>query len=118
MEVRIIEKENGNIALFTSEDVLLRDTQDILDLMAEVYYNHGCEKIILMKENVTEDFFELKNRLAGDIMQKVINHGMSLAIVGDFEPYASKSLRSLIYESNQGNRILFKGSVEAAVSAF
>ncbi|HSP48057.1 MAG TPA: DUF4180 domain-containing protein [Clostridiaceae bacterium] len=118
MEVSVIEKENGNIALFTSEDILLRDTQDILDLMAEVYYNHGCEKIILMKKNVTEDFFELKNRLAGDIMQKVINHGMSMAIVGDFDQYDSKSLKSLIYESNQGKRILFKGTVEEAVSAF
>jgi hypothetical protein len=118
MEVRIIEKEKGNIAVLTGEDILLRNTQDILDLMAEVYYNYGCERIILMKENVTEDFFELKNRLAGDIMQKVINYGMSMAIVGDFDPYDSRSLKSLIYESNQGNRILFKGSVEEAVSAF
>ena len=82
-----------------------------------VRYDYGCDKMIISKKNITEDFFELKNGIAGEIMQKHINYEMSLAIVGEFEQYSSKSLKSLIYESNQGNKILFKSTEAEALES-
>lgn len=121
MNIRIITKDRSDqadIAVITSDEVIIKNAQDALDLIVMIYYDHGCEKMILNKESISEDFFSLKNGLAGDIMQKFINYGMALAIVGDFACYASESLKSLIYESNQGKRILFKETELAALQAF
>jgi len=58
--------------------------------MVKVRYDYDCDKMIINKKNMTEDFFDLKNGIAGQIMQKYINYGMALAIVGEFEQYNSK----------------------------
>jgi hypothetical protein len=108
MNIRAINKGNENIAVISSEDVIINNAQDALDLIVKVRYDYGCDKMIINKKNITEDFFDLKNGIAGEIIQKHINYEMPLAIVGEFEQYTSKSLKSLIYESNKGNKIIFK----------
>ena len=57
-----------------------------------------------------KDFFDLKNGIAGEILQKFSNYRVSLIIVGDFSKYASKSLNDFIYESNKGRHINFVAS--------
>ena len=59
------------------------------------------------KENLTEEFFQLKTKVAGNILQKVVNYKMKLAIVGDYSKYSSKSLKDFMYECNNGNDIFF-----------
>lgn len=117
MNIRIVKKDNSNIAFISSEDVIINNEQDALDLIATIHYEYSCDKMIINKRSITEDFFELKNGIAGEIMQKHINYNMPLAIVGEFESYDSKSLRSLIYESNQGNKIVFKSTEDEAIEA-
>ena len=117
MDIRVIKKGNSNIAIITSEEVIIKNAQDALDLIATIHYEYNCDKMIIDKKSITEDFFELKNGIAGEIMQKHINYNMPLAIVGEFESYDSKSLRSLIYESNKGNKIVFKSTEEEAIEA-
>lgn len=117
MSIKVINKDNANIAVISSEDVIINNAQDALDLMVMVRYDYDCDKIVINKKNITEDFFDLKNGIAGEIMQKHINYEMALAIVGEFEQYNSKSLKSLIYESNKGNKIIFKSTEEDAVES-
>lgn len=117
MDIKVINKDNGNVAVISSDDIIINNAQDALDLMVIVRYDHGCDKIIINKKNITEDFFELKNGIAGEIMQKYINYEMPLAIVGEFEQYSSKSLNSLIYESNKGNKIIFKSRETEALES-
>lgn len=71
--------------------------------------------MIVRKMNVTEDFFDLKTRIAGEILQKYTNYKMKLAIVGDFGVYASKSLRDFIFESNKGTQVFFLPDEKAAL---
>jgi hypothetical protein len=85
--------------------------------MVMVRYDYGCDKIIINKKNITEDFFELKSGIAGEVMQKYINYGIALAIVGEFDQHNSKSLKSLIYESNKGNKIIFKSTETEALES-
>lgn len=59
------------------------------------------------KSALSEDFFDLKTRLAGDVLQKFINYRMKIAIIGDFSIYKSNSLRDFIYESNKGRDLFF-----------
>lgn len=56
---------------------------------------------------MTDDFFILSTGIAGEILQKFINYHLKIAIVGDYSRYTSKPLKDFIYESNNGNSILF-----------
>lgn len=117
MNIKVINKNDANIAVISSDDIIINNAQDALDLMALVGYDYDCKKIIVNKKNITEDFFHLSSGIAGDIMQKFINYHMAMAIVGDFDQYNSKSLKSLIYESNLGKNILFKGTETEAIES-
>ena len=111
MKFKIIQQNNTQIAELISDSQVINSIQDALDLIGNADYQ-GARKIILREEHLTPDFFDLKTRLAGEILQKFSNYRMSLAIVGDFSKYPSGSLKDFIRESNQNKRILFVPSVD------
>jgi hypothetical protein len=113
MKTEIIPAEGTNIAEITSGEILIRTTQDALDLMVNCVYN-GADRIILHQENIVPEFFDLKSGLAGEILQKFSNYRARLAIIGDFEEVKSKSLRDFIRESNKHGRVVFVASPEEA----
>lgn len=113
MKTIIHEKDGRKIAEIISDSVILRNTQDALDLMADPALE-GARMAILHKKNITPGFFDLSTRLAGEILQKFANYYFKLAIVGDIKNTGSSSLKALIYESNKGREIFFLESVEAA----
>lgn len=112
-----IEMKNG-VAIIHSDDILISDVQSALDLMAAVRYETGCDRIAILKSAVTEDFFVLSTRIAGEILQKFVNYYYKLAIIGDFSRYTSKPLRDFIYESNNGSHIFFVETVEETMEKF
>lgn len=118
MNIRIDQRGDSRVAVIEGEGVIVKDVQDALDLMATVQYEtDGCNKLLIGKQYVTEEFFDLKTKLAGDILQKYTNYGVKLAIIGDFSVYDSKSLRDFIYESNQGRQVFFLPNEQAGMDA-
>ena len=115
MKIEIIEFRNIKIAEVVSDNILINETQDALDIMANCNYQ-DAGSIILYKHNLIPDFFDLKSGIAGEILQKFSNYRVRLAIIGDFSNYTSKSLRDFIYESNKAGRILFVSSKEDAIN--
>ena len=106
-----IQRINGTpTAEILSDKLVITTAQDALDLIGNCSYQ-GADKIILHKKNITEDFFDLKTGLAGEVLQKFSNYRMQLVIVGDFSQYASKSLKDFILESNKGKLVNFVESV-------
>lgn len=84
MKINIVKENNIEIAVVNRNDVLITDLQSALDLIATVGFETGCERIILNKSAICEDFFDLSTRLAGEILQKLINYHIKVAVVGDF----------------------------------
>ena len=115
MNITKIERNGAIIAQIESEEALITDVQSALDWMATVRYETDADSMILPKAAMTEQFFVLSSRLAGDILQKFVNYQFKVAIVGDFSGYTSKPLRDFIYESNQGKHVFFVSTVEEAV---
>ena len=105
---------NTNIAQILSEEIIISSAEDGLDLLGNLYYQ-GFDKIIIHEQNITPAFFDLKNGIAGEILQKFSNYRVSLAIIGDFSPYQSKSIKDFIYESNRSNSIALVRTVEDAL---
>lgn len=115
MEPRITVVEGTDIATVESDNVIIGNAQDALDLLATLGYVHQCRKAVLDKGSINEDFFELRTGLAGEVMQKFVNYNFAAAICGDFSRYTSKSLRDYIYECNQGRHLLFVADRQEAV---
>lgn len=115
MDFSRIKENDVEIAVVNSCEMIISDIQSTLDLMATVRYETGCHRLILNKESICEEFFDLKTRIAGEVLQKFINYQMKLAVVGDFSKYSSRSLKDFIYESNQGKDIFFVSSEKEAV---
>jgi hypothetical protein len=112
-----IEAHNINdteIAEVISDDTIINKSEDGLDLLGNLYYQ-GFDKILIHEKNITPNFFDLKNGMAGEILQKFSNYRVRLAIVGDFSKYTSKSLNDFIYESNKGRQINFLTSQTEAL---
>lgn len=116
MNVTISENGESKVAVIDSPEVIIGNTQDALDLMVTIGHLYGCHKMAVNKTAVSEQFFDLKTGLAGEILQKYTNYHMKIAFWGNFEGYASKSLRDFIYESNKGNQVFFLPAQETAIS--
>ena len=111
MEIKIHTIDNRKIAEIISDDIVLQTVENAVDLIGNMSYQ-GFDKLIIHEENMISDFFELKNKIAGNILQKFSQYSMPLAIIGDFEKYESKSLNDFILESNKGKQINFVTTVE------
>ncbi|KGN72550.1 alpha/beta hydrolase [Porphyromonas gulae] len=106
MKIKTHNIDNTKVAEIITDKIILRSTEDGLELLGNLYYQ-GFDKIIIHEKNITPDFFELKTKIAGDILQKFSQYQMSLIIIGDFSKYKSKSLNDLIFECNKGKQINF-----------
>lgn len=107
MKTEIKHINGAQIALVHSDKKLITDAQSALDFIMTVQYETGCRRIAIHKAAVTEDFFVLSTRLAGDVLQKLINYNIKLAIIGDYSTYTSAPLKALITESNRGKDVFF-----------
>ena len=106
MEIKTHNIYNTRVAEIITDKVILRSTEDGLELLGNLYYQ-GFDKIIIHEKNITPEFFDLRTKIAGEILQKFAQYQMSLIIVGDFSKYQSKSLNDFIFESNKSKQINF-----------
>lgn len=106
MEIKTHNIDNTRVAEIITDKVILRSTEDGLELLGNLYYQ-GFDKIIIHEKNITPEFFDLRTKIAGEILQKFAQYQMSLIIVGDFSKYQSKSLNDFIFESNKSKQINF-----------
>ncbi len=114
MNITVHRHENSKVAEIESHEILIRDLPTTLDLMADVLYHHDCGKILIYKENICPEFFDLSTRLAGEILQKFTDYHVKIAIVGDFDN-AGKNLSDFIRECNRGNQVLFVSARQDAL---
>ena len=115
MDIKIINESNIDIAV-VSGDIMINDVQSAIDFIATIRYTTPCDTIIVNKEALGKEFFNLKSGLAGEVLQKFINYRMSIFIVGDFSIYNSQSLRDFIFECNNNKHIYFSKTYDEAIN--
>lgn len=113
MEIVIHEQNGQKIAQIAGDSVIISNEQDALDLMVDPRLM-GARRIIIGQKNIIPDFFKLRTRIAGGILQKFVTYRVKLAIIGDFKNISSDTFKAFAYESNRGNDIFFVESINAA----
>ena len=103
--VRILE--------YPAEGPTLNNDRAIMDLIADGR-SHSADMVVVPTARFEPEFFQLRTRLAGDLLQKFVNYQLRLTILGDLSKEAgeSNSLRAFIRESNRGFHLWFLNSLE------
>lgn len=86
----------------------VRNDRDAVDLVGAALSN-ACALVVLPVERLSDEFFDLKTRIAGEMLQKFVNYERRLAIVGDIARHleASAPLRDFVRETNRGRQVWF-----------
>lgn len=108
-------EDGQTVAVATGDEVAVADVQAALDLAMSAIYEAGTSLVAIDKRVLSEDFFELRTGLAGEILQKFVDYRVKAAVFGDFSGYQSEALKALIRESNRGRDVFFVATEEEAV---
>ncbi len=82
-----------------------RDAVNVMNMALE----HGASLVLIPTACLNADFFDLKTRIAGEVLQKFVTYHMRVAIVGDISHYMAESstLRDFVHETNRGQEVWF-----------
>jgi hypothetical protein len=91
----------------------LQTYQDAVDLIGKTFENRAT-LIVIPVECLDDEFFQLKTRIAGELIQKFVQYRRRLAIVGDISGFLAESsaLRAFVNESNRGKEVWFLATLE------
>lgn len=82
--------------------------------LVEAAMNEGARLVAVEAAAIDPAFFQLRNGVAGEILQKMVNYGYKFAVVGDVSAHveASTALRDFVVECNRGSQALFVADLE------
>ena len=85
----------------------------VLDLVGDAL-GRAAEWIALPVARLDPDFFGLRSGVAGDVVQKLANYRLRLAVLGDIAPLtdASTALRDWVREANRGGTVWFVADLD------
>jgi hypothetical protein len=91
----------------------LAHERDFADLIG-MTFGQGVDMVAIPVPRLTDDFFRLSTRLAGEVLQKFVNYQLRVAIVGDMSRWTAQSgpLRDFVSESNRGHSVWFVADLE------
>jgi hypothetical protein len=99
----------GTAVMVCAPDGIPFDTEGAATELVGEAIGLRAEVVVVPAERLTDDFFELRTGVAGEIAQKFVNYRLRLAIIGDIsrQTAASASLAAWVDESNRGNDLWF-----------
>lgn len=113
MNYQIREIENKKYIELISAAEPLGTENDALDLIA-LCWEHGINALMIHYTALSEDFFKLKTKSAGNIIQKFINYGIKAAAIIPQETIQKGRFKEMAIETNKGNHFRLYESIEEA----
>jgi Domain of unknown function (DUF4180) len=100
LEFKLIERNGKRIAEGPVSEPLVRNAEDVAKLV-EACFNQHSKRLLLYIENLPDRFFDLSSLEAGEILQKLRNYNIRLAVVGANSMQLSSIFRDLMVEENR-----------------
>jgi hypothetical protein len=119
MSGRIVEIGGRRAWLCAADGPPLASERDAVDLVGETL-GADVRLVIIPLARLTPAFLDLKTRLAGEMLQKFVNYGRQVAIVGDLSAAiaVSGALRDFVRESNRGRSVWFVADMAGLEAKF
>jgi PadR family transcriptional regulator AphA len=113
MNYQIREIENKKYIKLISSTEPLSTENDALDLIS-LCWEHDTTALMIHYAALSEDFFKLKTKVAGNIIQKFINYGIKAAAIIPQETIEKGRFKEMAMEMNTGNHFrLYESNEEA-----
>jgi hypothetical protein len=113
LNYKVVNKNNVKYIEFASEVWKLSSEQDVVDCIS-ICMENDVYTIMFHSNVLSEDFFNLKTRIAGMALQKFINYHVKVAVIIENEEKLNDRFKEMIMESNKGNNFrTFKDIAEA-----
>ena len=109
-------KDKLKIIIAADSSIAIHSLKDIPDVIGQCF---GAEGLLITEAELSEDFFDLRTGIAGDLFQKCTNYHLKLAVViKDFATYGER-FSELVYEHRTHRAIrFFSSELEARVWLF
>ena len=101
MSDRIVEKNGESYLLLSASGPQFASEADGTELIS-LCFEHGVSRILIPQGRLGEDFFNLKTRVAGLVVQKIANYRMKAAAVISQQDIKGRFAEFML-ESNRGN---------------
>ena len=112
LSTKFYELHGVRVLELIADGTKLQTYNDAVDLIGKTFENHAT-LIVIPVECLDDEFFQLKTRIAGELIQKFVQYRRRLAIVGDISRHLAESsaLRAFVAESNRGKDVWFVASL-------
>src|SRR5262245_61692746 len=113
MSLTVSQRRGVTVLTYPADGPTVANDRDAVDLIAQSY-EHQPDLVVIPAERFGDDFFTLSTRIAGEIVQKFVNYGLRLAIIGDLSRHlaASSALRDYVAETNRGRQVWFVADLD------
>lgn len=107
--MRIRGLDSFRVLHVDSDFPIIKKADDANDLIGATWGETNIALIALPVDRLDPSFFQLSSLLAGDVLQKIVNYRLRIAIIGDISAHVAKSdaLRDFVWESNRGEHVWF-----------
>ncbi len=97
-----IEMHDASPVIVCGAGMQLQSENDALELVA-LSMEHGTGRILLDAGSLPDEFFRLRNGLAGAVLQKFVNYGLRVAAVLPADISSQGRFGEMVGESNRGS---------------
>ena len=116
-----IDEDDFTVTYLYAEGPLVSTADDASDLVGAAW-DQNARLIAIPVSRLDPDFFRLRSLLAGEIVQKLVNYRLQLAVLGDISQHlaGSEALRDFVWESNRGDHVWFladRAALESKLAA-
>ena len=111
-----LNKVNETTCELVADEVVINSLNDAVDLLGNASFS-GATGVLIEQKHLSDEFFDLKTRFAGEILQKFANYGMKLVVIGDLSRYDGNAWKSFLIECNKSGWIRFVASREEAITS-
>ena len=108
MAEQVYEVHGVGVFECAAEGDPIRIGRALNDLISSAW-EHRAKWLVIPVARLGDDFFRLRTGIAGEVVQKIIQYDLKLALLGDITNYVEEStaLLDFVRESNRGNQFCF-----------
>ncbi len=112
----VIEIHGHRMLSVEDTDAVLATVRDFTNLIGDAM-SEDVRIVAIPADRMGDNFYRLRTGVAGEVLQKLVNYQMKLAVIGDVSTWVTESnaFRDLLIELDRGTDVLFVAD-EAALA--
>ena len=106
MKYSIVNKNNKSYIMYNETGSKICSEQDMLDVISACFET-GINSVIIDGSIIAEEFYDLKTKLLGTFLQKLINYRVKVVFLIHEERTNNDRFKELALELNKGTDLRF-----------